>query len=399
MYSIGRITTGGKITEYPLPQADGVGGITKGPDGDLWFTEDLISDPNSLLTIPYTAAIGRITPQGQIKTFALPKMAGDYPSLGNITVGPDGNIWFPLTYINNSSPYAQGDIGRITAKGRVTVYNVFSTDSYGYGPNPPSDIISGPDGKLWYEGTVDGTTGIARISTRGKLASVIPVGGLSSGSRGGFIDSNLVRLPNGQFWFLYSPFASIAEELGVATRSGIVATEDLPASSLPLGGDMTIGPHGNLWVAGLGTNLFTSGIVRISGLDSVVGGLDHRNRPKQAPDYAYDQWTNVSSTATPTFAGVAKPGAVVALWTQKQGANQPVLIGRVRASKSDGSWTLTSHVTLSDGDYALTATETGDTGPHSVLYSLAPGSSGKLSNALVIQATDAAKVKAALGSH
>src|ERR1019366_4686945 len=37
---IGRITTGGVITEYPLPDSEvGPFEITTGPDGALWFTE------------------------------------------------------------------------------------------------------------------------------------------------------------------------------------------------------------------------------------------------------------------------------------------------------------------------------------------------------------------------
>ena len=37
---IGRITTGGVITEIPIPTSDSVPyGVTSGPDGALWFTE------------------------------------------------------------------------------------------------------------------------------------------------------------------------------------------------------------------------------------------------------------------------------------------------------------------------------------------------------------------------
>src|SRR5262249_27412404 len=36
---IGRITTAGVITEYPIPSNNGAFGITLGPDGNLWFTE------------------------------------------------------------------------------------------------------------------------------------------------------------------------------------------------------------------------------------------------------------------------------------------------------------------------------------------------------------------------
>jgi streptogramin lyase len=106
--------------------------------------------------------------------------------------------------------------------------------------------------------------------------------------------------------------------LALATRSGIVLAQDLPGQvfayyGAPTGA-MTVGPDGNLWLT-----TGTSSIVRVSGLDTILGGLDDRHRPKRAPDFAYDQydsgnnWTNVTGTARSTFAGVAKPGAEVTL--------------------------------------------------------------------------------------
>jgi virginiamycin B lyase len=47
---IGKITTGGTITEYTLPSGSEPLGITAGPDGNLWFTDD------------GTSRIGKITP-------------------------------------------------------------------------------------------------------------------------------------------------------------------------------------------------------------------------------------------------------------------------------------------------------------------------------------------------
>ena len=49
----------------------------------------------------------RITAKGQIQTFDLPrKVEHQYSSsVGNIAVGPDGNLWFPLAYTNG------GDVG------------------------------------------------------------------------------------------------------------------------------------------------------------------------------------------------------------------------------------------------------------------------------------------------
>src|SRR5256885_1213622 len=60
--AIGRITTAGSFTAFPIPTASsGPQGITAGPDGNMWFTE---RDGNK---------IGRITPSGAIIEFPLPK--------------------------------------------------------------------------------------------------------------------------------------------------------------------------------------------------------------------------------------------------------------------------------------------------------------------------------------
>ncbi len=91
--TIGWITPDGcHITEYAVPTPNSVPtGIVTGPDGNLWFTECV---PNSSRTsCESSSKIGRITPQGQIKIseYSLP-----IPNSGpaGITTGPDGNVWF-----------------------------------------------------------------------------------------------------------------------------------------------------------------------------------------------------------------------------------------------------------------------------------------------------------------
>ncbi len=77
---IGRITTAGTITEFPVPTPDSrPRGITAGPDGNVWFTE---------LT---GNRIGRITPAGVITEFPI-SIADSQPL--RITAGADGNLWF-----------------------------------------------------------------------------------------------------------------------------------------------------------------------------------------------------------------------------------------------------------------------------------------------------------------
>ena len=62
---IGRITTSGPITEFPIPTADSrPDGITAGPDGNLWFTEENPANK-----------IGRITTAGVIPSSPSPRPA------------------------------------------------------------------------------------------------------------------------------------------------------------------------------------------------------------------------------------------------------------------------------------------------------------------------------------
>ena len=62
---IGRITTGGRLTEFAVPTPDSEpGGIALGPDSAIWFTEG------------FPKKIGRITTDGHIAALVRPKMAG-----------------------------------------------------------------------------------------------------------------------------------------------------------------------------------------------------------------------------------------------------------------------------------------------------------------------------------
>jgi virginiamycin B lyase len=73
---IGRITTAGQITEYPLPGTlSGPRGITVGADSALWFTAG--------------SAVGRITASGAITAYPVPGA----DSLLGIALGPDNAFW------------------------------------------------------------------------------------------------------------------------------------------------------------------------------------------------------------------------------------------------------------------------------------------------------------------
>src|SRR5262245_21913361 len=132
------------VTEFPIPTANSnPEGITRGPDGNLWFCEGL------------AGRIGRITPAGVVTEFSAGLTPGGQPT--EITRGPDGNLWFTEQVTNR--------IGRITPAGVITAF------SAGLTPNlTPSGITRGPDGNLWFtENLGFGDGRIGRITPAGVI--------------------------------------------------------------------------------------------------------------------------------------------------------------------------------------------------------------------------------------
>jgi virginiamycin B lyase len=166
--TVGRITSAGAITEFPI--ITNPIGITLGPDGQLWLAGCAASSGNSgvcgrfstggqLMSFPVpnpeggvcprriVAAtdgnlwfqyqgrnvVGRVTPAGVYAEFPLPSAE----EVWDIAAGIDGNLW--VTY----DDFTFGFVARVTPQGAVTEFPLplFST---------PRGITSGPDGALWF---------------------------------------------------------------------------------------------------------------------------------------------------------------------------------------------------------------------------------------------------------
>jgi streptogramin lyase len=140
---LGRITTSGTVTEFPLANALAAPlGVAAGPDGNIWFTE----------ACNCANMIGKITPSGAITEYPVPT-ANAGPQY--IAAGPDGNLWF--------TEEAGNKVGRITPSGTITEFTI---------PTPNADAVGitiGPDGNMWFlEG---GAHKVARISVADKNTS------------------------------------------------------------------------------------------------------------------------------------------------------------------------------------------------------------------------------------
>jgi len=262
-------------------------GIVAGPDGNMWFTEEVTGDLNRITMqgavksfnissdAPNYLAVGRdkkfyvtvttfpgkilqVTKAGVVQTFDVPSLE---TSLGGIAEGPDGNAWFT----NNDH------IAQVTTKGVITEFP-FSTRDAGPGgvtPGPdgnvwfteetankigninprshaiheisltqtcdPASIVTGSDGNLW----IDCGTSIARVTMAGALTLVANPDGFAQSHE------ELASGPDGQVWIATGRTGGVIDAVNPATLA-------LTSFSAPFAGDfceaIAAGPDKNLWV-------------------------------------------------------------------------------------------------------------------------------------------------------
>ncbi|MEP7353762.1 MAG: putative Ig domain-containing protein [Acidobacteriota bacterium] len=193
---IGRLTTSGLLTEYPIPTSNSYPrGIASGPDGALWFVENSAnkigristagtitefavsrigigdiaagSDGALWFTSYYGNYLERITTAGVISEF--PISGASTGNLFGLTSGPDGALWFTI---------GGSEIGRMTNSGVSTRYSVPTSNS-----NPVS-ITTGPDGAIWFTENATGKIGKAVIGGAAPGGLTITTSTLSAGTTG-----------------------------------------------------------------------------------------------------------------------------------------------------------------------------------------------------------------------
>lgn len=261
---IGRISTNGVITEFPVSLATNLVGITLGPDGRLWF----VAYGNSKVL--------RMTTNGSVTSY--PLTAGRAPS--DITVGPDGALWFTETSTN---------IGRITTNGIITEFPL-GTDNRSVG------ITTGPDNRLWYTdyfGHKIGCMTTSGVSTIFLLPPSNPTA--------------ITRGPDDALWF--------SEDFGYIGRitTNFVLTEfDVGEGSFPQG--IITGPDGALWFAEFGSNsvsrITTDGQITRHGLAPNSRPLDIANGPDGAFWFTESGRNKIGRLAFTTVGNVLVSGSI-----------------------------------------------------------------------------------------
>ncbi|MGA8575564.1 MAG: hypothetical protein WB609_07750 [Candidatus Cybelea sp.] len=104
--AISSMTTSGSITNFPIPSGVFVIALALGPDNNEWFADNGHD------------AIGKMTPSGVLTEYELPDAQTHMPV--GISKGPDGNVWFLATDSYGTSPEA----GKVTPSGTITEYQL-----------------------------------------------------------------------------------------------------------------------------------------------------------------------------------------------------------------------------------------------------------------------------------
>jgi len=181
------------VTEFRIRTAASIpAGITVGPDGAIWFTEE---NGNN---------IGRLALDGTLDEYPIPT---PFSRPAEIAAGPDGALWFTEP---GAAPLPK--IGRITTAGVVT-------DEYelplGSGPD---GITAGPDGAIWF--TLTGTRKIGRITVDGTCCDEYEL-------VEGFLPGDITPGPDGRLWFTES---EPANKVGAISMSGEIKEYDVPGT-------------------------------------------------------------------------------------------------------------------------------------------------------------------------
>jgi virginiamycin B lyase len=246
---IGRITTSGEFTRWPVDSSWSLGTIAPGPDGNMWFCARTAPYP------PFSGLLGRVKPDGTIDVFSLPT-AGFAP--GSPTVGSDGRLWFTECSANEVCR-----VGALTISSGQFYEQALS--------GTVGEMTSGPDGNLW----INQGSKLSRLTTQGNLAPFpLPTpndaaGGIAVGSDGNLwfteIDASKVGrmtftggFPGGITEF---PVASDFPGKIVAGNDGamwFLEADPRSLSRISLAGDVTLlpiladgvtaGPDGNIWI-------------------------------------------------------------------------------------------------------------------------------------------------------
>jgi streptogramin lyase len=293
----------GNITDYSVTTLSSSPiNLTLGPDGNIWFTENSV------------AKIGKITTSGTVTEYSLnASRAKPY----DITAGPDGNLWFTENSTGGLSQTLY--VGKSTTGGSITDYSM-ALSAVGGGN---AYITSGPGGLLYP--AIDGVFN--------KIGEMTTAGSFSSYNASGFSTYDIAAGPDGNVWFVEG---DATDTINRMTPSGTFTAWNIPTND-PGPVRIALGPDGNLWFTEAGAN-------KIGRITSDGNGT-------------FTEWTIPTSSSSPQGITAGPDGA---MWFVESATDK---LGRLALDGTFTEWSLTSGAAPNDivvgGDGKLWFTEPG----------------------------------------
>lgn len=213
---VAKISTGGSVTEYPLPTGADAYPIATGPDGNLWFVE---TNGNK---------IGKISTTGAVSEYLIPTLNACSCAIAG---GPDGNVWF--------TEGGNNKIARITTTGVITEF-VIPTANAG-----PGSLVSGPDGNVWF--IEEASKKIGKITSGGVISEYVVPPSSPQGSLVGITAGS-----DGKLWFT-EDVLYYNSKIAKITTGGTVTEYVVPTVNAQAWG-IAPSPDGNLWFTENGGN-------------------------------------------------------------------------------------------------------------------------------------------------
>ncbi len=263
---VGKVTTSGSFTEYPLPGNAVPLDIVKGPAGNqaVWFVENGTSQIGTINTgtgtltqfaLPSSSSpsglavdqsgvlwfaefnlntIAKITTSGSVTPYANSGFPGGQPDA--VAIAPDNTVWF-LDFFNNA-------VGHLTFPGGSPTFAEFSLSAGA----APEFITVGADGNLW---VTEGAGGIARVvPSSGAVTEYALPTQANFCLPDGALPFGITSSPaDGDVWFGEAD----AGQVGRITPGGVITEYGIPGSGTTAV-DVTWGPDSNLWFTDSGVD-------------------------------------------------------------------------------------------------------------------------------------------------
>jgi streptogramin lyase len=247
------------ITEFGsgITPGSNPSGITRGSDGNLWFTE-LANN-----------ALGRITPAGTITQFSLAGLQANSVPL-SITSGPNGLLYFTengADRVGRINPRAGTD----TAIRASLTQSAIVPSGNGTGTAGLDGITTGSDGNLWF--TEAGASNLGSVTPNLAVIHELPTSTPGAGPAG------ITAGPDGALWFAESAASRVGRVVPPGTITTVAGNGTVSfggdngpatAAELNLAAAATVDATGDLFIADFSNNRVCE--VTPSGIITTVAG-------------------------------------------------------------------------------------------------------------------------------